>query len=338
MTVTLARQSLAEATAIAQARSQSSNVRLRKFTQALRAQLRPIAPEDLFVFAAGSFARGEGGEHSDLDLFVARSGSSVENGANQVRLQVLGRIITTNNRLGFPPLSRDAAFLQLHSMNDMLKVMCTAQDDYINSFTFRMLLVLESTCLYGRAAYNNALETVINAYFRDYARHRGDFLPTFLLNDINRYRTTVAVNYESARGMESPSRSVNDGRAKNFKLRFSRMTTIFGTVAAIAALHPENSPAATVELASKTPWERLWFAAERMPSIRPDVEAAYLEYSWFLEQTALTADQLHAHLGDRRSRAPMQERARAYGGLLYHMMQLIDMERPDLALLRHWVI
>lgn len=71
-----------------------------------------------------------------------------------------------------------------HSVNDLTKTLGTPEDDHSNTFTARLLLLLESKALLEDAVYNDIIEDVIAAYWRDYEDHKIDFMPAFVANDI----------------------------------------------------------------------------------------------------------------------------------------------------------
>src|SRR5207248_2988755 len=118
---------------------------------------------------------------------------------NIQRYEVFAQIIRTHEKLKYGPPSNDGQFLAVHSLQAMLEHLGGPNDDNENEFTARMLLLLEGQSLYGQAVYDAVLEKIVDAYFRDYADHKSDFRPVFLLNDVIRYWKTLCLNYEFRR-------------------------------------------------------------------------------------------------------------------------------------------
>jgi hypothetical protein len=90
-----------------------------------------------------------------------------------------------------------------------------------------MLLLLESRVLFNSAQYSEMRDQILDQYFRD-ERGKASYRPLFLLNDVLRYWRTLCLNYEALRH--------DAGRPwwkKNINLKFSRMMTVFSTVAAL---------------------------------------------------------------------------------------------------------
>jgi hypothetical protein len=53
-------------------------------------------------------------------------------------------------------------------VHDFTKTLGTPEDDVTNTFTARLLLLLESCSLVEEAVYKEVIEEVIAAYWRDY--------------------------------------------------------------------------------------------------------------------------------------------------------------------------
>ena len=78
----------------------------------------------------------------------------------------------------------------------MEEVLGSPEDDGLNAFTARMLLLLESRPVYNAERYRRILKAVIGFYYRDFSDHSEHFRPTFLINDILRFWRTLTLNYE----------------------------------------------------------------------------------------------------------------------------------------------
>jgi predicted nucleotidyltransferase len=280
----------------------------------------------MFIFAAGSYARGEASEFSDIDLFFGYEnnlGSELpQRRTNELRL--FGHVIEAVDDLGFPQLSADCKYLRTHLLTDVLKEMGGDRDDVDNHFTFRMLLLLEGRCIYGHEHYSAAVSRVVESYYRDYPKHVNEFQPWFLLNDIVRYWKTLTLNYEHRRRPSESAEDEDSRRVRNFKLKYSRMTTCFATLAAIGAQMKYVTPDVIEALVLLTPSERFESALQHMPSIELELDRLKAEYAWFLDLTGLSTDSLHAKFGSHEDRMEMFQRADRYGSLMYDLLRAID--------------
>lgn len=212
-----------------------------------------FAQEQLFkknrkicVFAAGSLGRLDSGNTSDLDVFVTTTGGDV---GRLREIEVFSSIVRINENLGFPPLSNDGEFLKVFDIPGHERKVGSPEDDNLNWFTTRMLLLLESNYLCNENSYHLHKDRILKLYFRD-ASQEG-FKPIFLLNDILRYWRTVCLNYEQARS--TPGKS---WKKRNFNLKFSRLLSVFGTILPLMLM--ENVTADEIEkLSSTRPIDRL---------------------------------------------------------------------------------
>ena len=178
-------------------RRQFSEARLTDLTSRISEHAANLELGPMFIFAAGSYARGEASEFSDIDLFFGydddKSAPIALRRTNELRL--FGHVIEAVNELDFPALSADCKYLETHLLSEVLKELGGDRDDVDNHFTFRMLLLLEGRCILGAQHYNSAVKKVVGSYYRDYPRHVHEFQPWFLLNDIIRYWKTLTLNY-----------------------------------------------------------------------------------------------------------------------------------------------
>jgi predicted nucleotidyltransferase len=173
--------------------------------QTIRKQLRPaeeIAAEKACVYATGSFGRGEASSHSDLDLFIVgkkngKPGPDGKEGSLLKRLdeiRIMADLIEVTRNLEIPEFSGDGRYLVHYSVHDFTKTLGTPEDDVTNTFTARLLLLLESCPLLEDTVYGEIIEEVVAAYWRDYEDHKGTFMPAFLANDVLRLWRTFCVN------------------------------------------------------------------------------------------------------------------------------------------------
>ena len=144
------------------------------------------------VFATGSFGRRESSPHSDLDLFIVgkkdgEPGPDCKEGSLLNRLDeicVKADLIKATRELNIPEFSDDGRYLTHYSVHEFTKTLGTPEDDVTNTFTARLLLLLESCPLLEVTVYRAVTKEVIAAYWRDYKDHKTDFMPAFLANDI----------------------------------------------------------------------------------------------------------------------------------------------------------
>ena len=153
--------------------------RLRLLEQDLK-DAEALADGKACVYATGSFGRRESGTHSDLDLFiVGKADGKVRPDGKQGSLLsrldeicIKADLIEVTRKLGIPEFSGDGRYLTHYSVNDFTKTLGTPEDDVTNTFTARLLLLLESRPLVEPAVYGDIIGEVIAAYWRDYEDHR----------------------------------------------------------------------------------------------------------------------------------------------------------------------
>jgi predicted nucleotidyltransferase len=282
----------------------------------------------LTVFVAGSYARKEASIHSDIDLFFVYDGSlTTITNPNIKKLRAFSKIIEEADRLNFPSFSNDGEFLRIIESSDMLKELGGRNDDHLNFFTARMLMLLESVPIHQSHTYDHVLREIVDAYFRDYSHHPKDFRPTFLINDIIRFWKTLCLNYENKRNQpeEDRTRKIKQ-KIKNFKLKFSRMLTCYGSVAAIINLPTQSGPDEIVKLVSRTPLERLRLAALSREKTRDLYREIVEEYRWFLEVTNVSEDDLIQRFHDKAFRSLAFERAEKFGDRMFTLIHEIAAE------------
>lgn len=172
----------------------------------------------------------------------------------------------------------------------MERVLGSPNDDSLNAFTARMLLLLESQPLHDEKIYNRLLERIIGFYYRDFDDHSSDFLPNFLVNDILRFWRTLTLNYEHHRLKLLPltdeelRRKKAESALKNYKLKVSRLATCFSMVANLSSMSPPVTAEQVFSLCRITPAER--FAELRKHGKRSSelVDQLATVYGEFLKQ------------------------------------------------------
>ena len=276
------------------------------------------------VYLTGSYGRGEASAHSDLDLFII----GTVDADRKRRLSRLHEIclksdlIRAADDLKYPPFSRDGEFLQFHTGEDLVTRLGTSRDDFDNTLTARLLLLLESKPLFGEGVYEQVVSEVLDVYWREFERHQGDFEPGFLANDILRLWRTFCLNFEArpVQPKDDPQAAVKL-KLKNYKLKHSRLLTCYSGVAFLLAAFVKNGTV-TREMArtmiGMTPTERIESVRSRpgAASAADDVLATYEE---FLSAT----DASEADLLARLQQSPGEFR-RPPGSLGDRMYELID--------------
>ena len=236
--------------------------------------------------------------------------------------------------MGFPKFSNDSEFLVILDAKDLLHKLGSRTDDLENYFTARMLLLLEGHCLYGDATHGELMKQVVESYFRDYHDHPNTFEPTFLLNDICRFWKTMLLNYENKRNIPAgggdPDTQKVRQKVRNFKLKYSRMTTCFASIAVLGSHAPGLSQEDVIRFTTLTPRERILAVLDRVPDAQEIVKDLQEKYGWFLEMMGLPTEQLERNFGDKKQVPQMFQRAVEYGDAMYRLLQVVDQQRPGL--------
>jgi predicted nucleotidyltransferase len=280
-------------------------------------------PGSACVYATGSVARREATEHSDLDLFIVDTADESNGELPLTTIQstlLKADLIRGSREVGFPPFSGDGAYLQVHMLTDIVGNTGMPVDDWANSFTARVLLMLESRPLLNDSAHVLAASQVINSYWRDYDENVGSFRPVFLVNDIMRYWKTVCLNYEADRNQGAPTgydalRWRNRNKLKNVKLKFSRLLICHSALAYLLWKSRDGrsvTPEDAREMFELSP-------IERMVTISGDSELEGLVanvvelYSWFLTNVPGSRDEALAWVGDREQWAEARSHGETFG-------------------------
>jgi hypothetical protein len=268
-----------------------------------------IAVGKACVYATGSFGRLEASAHSDLDLFIV--GKSDDSNHSLLKkldeICIKADLIEVTRELGFPPFSGDGRYLVHHSVGRLVKALGTQEDDFENTFTARLLLLLESRPLLEKDVYREVTNDVIAAYWRDYEDHKTDFMPAFLANDILRLWRTFCVNYEE-RTRREPEEDKAKGKVKNYKLKHSRLLTCYSALLYLLAVFDLNrtvSPSDAITMIGMTPTDRLRWILDQ-PKLR-DAHGTILnllgKYELFLETTNVAEIELIALFKEKTTTA-----------------------------------
>lgn len=167
--------------ALLDSRRRDSNQTLDRIARELSTAGRLVANKAC-VYITGSYARGEASPHSDLDLFIVGFGDKQNRALSRLdEICVKAQLIEVTRRLDLPEFSGDGKYLIHHTVDDLVTTLGEPEDDAANTFTARLLLLLESRPLLGSDVYESAIKGVVDAYWRDWSSHESDFIPAFLV-------------------------------------------------------------------------------------------------------------------------------------------------------------
>jgi hypothetical protein len=266
------------------------------------------------IFATGSVGRFEIGDSSDLDVFIidaARGGE--DHLTNLGKYELVADLIRAGQGASFPSFSRDGEFLHVHRLEDLVEYLGKPDEDKLNVFTARMLLVLESQCLMGLSAYGRAVDRVLDRYWAEDTEEH-DFKPFFLINDIVRYWKTLCLAYEGWRKDLGGGLKPED-RIDLLKLKFNRLWLCFSGLAFLLLgdgpkFFPRVHGRRLVEL---KPVQRMVEVAESVPAIEARVAEALDHYGWWLDKAGAPKDELHTWIADDSHYMAATECATAFG-------------------------
>jgi len=278
------------------------------------------------VYMTGSFSRGEANSHSDLDLFIvgkAGDGKRALGGLNEILIK--SDLVRATRKLGIPDFSGEGEYLTHYTVEEIVDTLGKPEDDVNNTFTARLLLLLESRPLIGDEIYREVIPSVVQAYCKDYQDHASEFVPGFLANDILRMWRTFCVNYE-ARTQSAPPAKKAKRRLKNFKLKHSRLLTCYSALLYLLALFLRNktvSPDDISSMVALTPTERIeWLSRQSgICTASSKMEELLALYEDFLIRTDASEDELVKRFMDEAKRREYFESASRFGDLVFEVLQ-----------------
>jgi predicted nucleotidyltransferase len=314
-------------------RRDQTEVRLRN----LRAELEDaeaLCKDKACAYATGSFGRGEAGKFSDLDLFIVGLNGHEPRALTQLdEIQVKADLIRVTAKHEIPEFSGDGEYLAYYPVKTLTKFLGGREDDATNTFTARLLLLLESQPLLGAGVYHSVVDEVLASYWRDYVEHSEHFMPSFLANDILRLWRTLCVNYE-AYTANDPEEKRAKRRLKNYKLKHSRMLTCFSALLylmGVLSRHRTVSPEHAKEMVTLSPTARLEWLAEELPDepIRDHVARILRIYEKFLESTESDPKQQVKQFFDNADRKPFQQSQNQFGDCIYDLLALLGTQTEE---------
>jgi predicted nucleotidyltransferase len=308
-------------------RRKSVSSRLAELKSGLK-QAAAISSEKACVYVTGSFARGEASTHSDLDLFIVGDTVSGERkllGLDEILLKA--DLIEATRKLKLPEFSGQGEYLIHHTLDALVHGLGRPEDDANNTFTARLLLLLESRPLLEENVYERCIREVVAAYWRDYEDHKTEFMPALLANDILRLWRTFCVNYE-ARTTTKPDRKKAKRKLKNYKLKHSRLLTCYSALAYLLAKWTTEKtvgPLDALEMARLSPTERLeWIPSVRdLAAARAHVDRIIEHYERFLADTDAHEEKLIDRFLDKAQSRELFQRANNLGNLMFQLIQSI---------------
>lgn len=304
-------------------RSEYSRKRLEILRNSLSAAEK-IVSDTTCVYAIGSYGREEAGEHSDIDLYIVCD----ENNQNPVlgpldEICLKADLISAARRHNFPEFDAGGKYLVSYTVNRLVGTLGMPEDDAENTFTARLLLLLESQALLGSEFRFRAIEEVLASYWRDYADHQEEFVPAFLVNDIIRLWRTFCVNYE-ARTSESTQEKRSKRKLKNYKLKHSRMMTCYSAIVYMLHVFSRTgtvTPVAAREMCSLTPVQRFQRVAS---GVGGDEIGALLEsYSQFLDGTDHSEEHLIEKITSGDADNHFREQANQFSERMFNVLSTV---------------
>ncbi len=285
------------------------------------------------VYVTGSFGRGEASKHSDLDLFIVGKGEKDRSElSNLDEIRVKADLIQAILNLGISEFSGDGEYLVQYTDRQLIETMGTRHDDARNTFTARLLLLLESKPLLGESVHIKVIADVIAAYWRDYPDHKNEFMPAFLANDILRLWRTFCVNYEAGTSTEPEAKRAKR-KLKNYKLKHSRLLTCYSALLYLLAVyvsqktaHPEDA----IHMAQLTPTARLEWLLERgdQSEAHKTIRELLDHYERFLDATDHPeAELVTLFLDSEKSREHLRS-ANTLGDLRFKAIEIIGQRCP----------
>ncbi|MBQ2967645.1 MAG: hypothetical protein IJE10_05960 [Clostridia bacterium] len=229
------------------------------------------------VFTCGSLGRLEMSNNSDLDLFFIIDSNEPKPVSNLDKYNFFSKMYDINKKNQFPEPSKQGEYWEFIKKENLLDI-GSRNEDFNNSFTARMLLMLESRPLYNEELYNKIVDNIVEKYFVDYEKHSDNFYPLFLINDILRYWYTLALNYEYRR---DPLDDENKKNWKRLKLKFARLITCYSMIACL--FKPQLTPEDVKKYMLLTPFERINELETFVPDINSIISRIKTEYKWYMD-------------------------------------------------------
>ncbi len=297
----------------------------------------PLMAGKASVYATGSFGRGEASRHSDLDLFIVGR----RHGVRKLRrvsdeefllrrldeIVLKAELIKVTKSLDIPEFDGDGKYLVQFSIETLIEFLGTPQDDSSNTFTARLLMLLEGKPLLNEEFYADAVREVIGPYWRDFGDHTASFMPAYLTNDILRLWRTLCVNYE-ARTQDTPAGKKIERKLKNYKLRYSRILTCFSSILVLIAEYERKGTVSiddAVSMVSKTPVERILYVKDLDFGKKANKRIDNLVgmYADFLEETSVSKAEMLEKFSNPPLAKELAAKGREFGDRMHDVLHTI---------------
>lgn len=246
------------------------------------------------VYVAGSMARWEANDDSDLDVMILHDSGGSSPLTDVQRAHTLALVDEIRGQTGFRDFSRGGHFVQFHSVDRMTTGIGGEDDNSTNQFTARMMLLLNGVPLINQAFHDKAFDQVLDSYWRQVPEPSTPFRPVYLLNDIRRWWLELCLNFEKHNPpVASDSTSVDrisdtqaSRRLNNLKLRFARVLGPFSALMCMLfeADHDGITKAVCKNILTATPIERLMHLRRNGPEdLSEAVESLIRDYDRYLD-------------------------------------------------------
>jgi predicted nucleotidyltransferase len=278
------------------------------------------------IYATGSYGRGESSQFSDLDLFIVGKEAEGKRALGKLdEICVKADLIEAIREMKIQEFSGDGQYLVHYSQRELIDALGKPEDDATNTFTARLLLLLESRPVVEEEVYSEILGEVVGAYWQDFEDHKRDFVPAFLANDILRLWRTFCVNYE-ARTSREPALKKAKRKLKNYKLKHSRLLTCYSALLYLLFVHNRNgtvTPTDAAAMVRLSPTERLEHLTAETGSAdaRQKVMDLLAGYEQFLAATERDEDELVALIMEKGT-APFPNQYK-FGDIMFDVLDLI---------------
>lgn len=256
-----------------------------------------------------------------------RKGPDGKEGSQLNRLDeicIKADLIEATRKLKLPEFSGEGRYLIHYPVDDLTKTLGKPEDDVANTFTARLLLLLESRPLVGEDAYDDILKEVIAPYWRDYEDHKSSFIPAFLANDILRLWRTFCVNYEAGTERMPEEKKIR-GKLKNYKLKHSRMLTCYSALLFLLGTFARQqtvTPTDVLDLVHRTPTERLgWLVKQQdFGEARSTINSLLAQYEEFLKTTNMPEADLLLQFESKEESKRLMEASYTFGDLMFESL------------------